>query len=621
MIVLRFDVRRIHAPSLHGAATWLAVTVCAGGDPDLPGRALADDWRARALVLLEACRLAPPETAPLAPPGGPLAGFVVAVAAVLAAAALARVEPWPDPPAGDGATHFLSDMPDRVAVAAMELALAILVATARGKSGSAAELQGRCERLQTVAEAATRELVDREGVIIDACAERAIPCRRSRADRGQLVIGEGRRQIRFSGTCPLDRSAGFGTTVTQDKLATKAVLQAFGVPVLSHRRVASVEEAVEAASEIGFPVAVKPTDGSRGAGAALDQRSADEVARAFPAARSASPSGGVMVERYLESNDYRCLIAAGALHRIYWRRPPYVVGDGRSSIAELIAVHDAEVAAGRARFPARRPIKVDDDLHATIARGGHALDSVLAEGERLVLRRMPLRPYGGYSTDVTARAHPETIALFLRIVAIFGLPVAAIDLRAADIERSWHDGPFAVLEVNARPNTGGPEGALFGAAVVERTVPDPAAMRMPVLLVLLQDAERFAAAVRGRLGDAVDTAGIATPHGVWLAGIRVDGDGSVAGAQDRISEDRTLAAALHCVTPDQVRSHGLGLPLIDQAFLGPGTGGPVADLVSRVARRCERFGDGDGVEAVAAALRSAVAGTCDARSPVDAALG
>jgi acetyl-CoA/propionyl-CoA carboxylase, biotin carboxylase, biotin carboxyl carrier protein len=89
------------------------------------------------------------------------------------------------------------------------------------------------------------------------------------------------------------------------KVAARARMQAAGVPVVpgTTEPAGSVDDVFEAASEIGYPVAVKASAGGGGKGLRV-ARSPDEVERAFETARRegeayfADPA--VYVERYLE---------------------------------------------------------------------------------------------------------------------------------------------------------------------------------------------------------------------------------------------------------------------------------------------------------------------------------
>jgi acetyl-CoA/propionyl-CoA carboxylase biotin carboxyl carrier protein len=89
------------------------------------------------------------------------------------------------------------------------------------------------------------------------------------------------------------------------KIAARERMRAAGVPVVPGTTTAakSVEDVLEAAREVGYPIAVKASAGGGGKGLRV-ARSADDVERAFETARREGEAyfadGAVYVERYLD---------------------------------------------------------------------------------------------------------------------------------------------------------------------------------------------------------------------------------------------------------------------------------------------------------------------------------
>ncbi len=89
------------------------------------------------------------------------------------------------------------------------------------------------------------------------------------------------------------------------KIAARERMRAAGVPVVpgTTTPAASVEDVLEAAREVGYPIAVKASAGGGGKGLRV-ARSEDEVERAFETARREGEAyfadGAVYVERYLD---------------------------------------------------------------------------------------------------------------------------------------------------------------------------------------------------------------------------------------------------------------------------------------------------------------------------------
>ena len=114
----------------------------------------------------------------------------------------------------------------------------------------------------------------------------------------------------FAETCAASGITFIGPTPHQirtmgDKSAARAAMIANGVPVVpgSPGPVEDVDEALEIAKKMGFPVIIKASAGGGGKGMRV-ARDADDFARSFQLARSEALSafgnGSVYVEKYLE---------------------------------------------------------------------------------------------------------------------------------------------------------------------------------------------------------------------------------------------------------------------------------------------------------------------------------
>src|SRR5215218_3549711 len=100
--------------------------------------------------------------------------------------------------------------------------------------------------------------------IVKEARRRGIPVRRLNS-RSLVQLGLGRNLRRIQATVT-DRTSSIAVDIAQDKDETKRVLGNIGLPVPRGDAVTSVEDAVEVAEEIGFPVILKPLDASHGRG-------------------------------------------------------------------------------------------------------------------------------------------------------------------------------------------------------------------------------------------------------------------------------------------------------------------------------------------------------------------
>jgi cyanophycin synthetase len=333
----------------------------------------------------------------------------------------------------------------------LETAAGLVVSIAGGQSVPGADLADRL--------AALSELADREATgpstrsIIAAARRRGIPVERY-ADLSLLRLGWGSRR-RLAWAAMTDRTSGVGVDIAADKQITRRLLSDAGVPVAPGGAAQTAEEAVRllaTLAELGAPVVVKPRQGRQGEHVALNLRTSAEVERAFVAA-----GGDVVVERQLTGRDYRVLIVAGEVVAVAERVAAHVVGDGTSTVTELVGRTNADPRRGVGHARVLTRIDLDAAALAVLERQALTPDGVPVAGRQVWLRDNANLSTGGTGSDVTDRVHPDVTRLCLRVAALVGLDIAGIDLRLADIAEPLPPTgdpdqlTTGVIEVNAVP--------------------------------------------------------------------------------------------------------------------------------------------------------------------------
>src|SRR5680860_1117037 len=176
--------------------------------------------------------------------------------------------------------------------------------------------------------------------ILDEALSRDIPW--IRLNKHSLVqLGQGVHQKRIRATMT-SATGAIAVDVASDKDLTTRLLGAAGLPVPRQESVRTADQAVAVANRIGYPVVCKPLDGNHGRGVCLDLQHDDAVREAFPIAKDQSRGGWVIVESFVDGRDYRCLIIDGRLSAVAERVPAHVVGDGQSTIEELVELTNAD---------------------------------------------------------------------------------------------------------------------------------------------------------------------------------------------------------------------------------------------------------------------------------------
>ncbi|HEY5386503.1 MAG TPA: hypothetical protein VIL79_01235, partial [Thermoleophilia bacterium] len=169
--------------------------------------------------------------------------------------------------------------------------------------------------------------------------------------------------------------------VAGDKPLVYRLLAARGLPVARHAvcRYDDLATATVFAAGLAVPCVVKPAlGGAAGAGVTTGVAGETHLARAM--ARAGAWSDDVVVEEQVAGDNYRLLYFDGELLDAVLRSPPRVCGDGRSSIAQLVAADNAD-RARRGSDAAQSLVHVDRDLKNTLRGQGLGLRSVPAAGD------------------------------------------------------------------------------------------------------------------------------------------------------------------------------------------------------------------------------------------------
>jgi D-alanine-D-alanine ligase-like ATP-grasp enzyme len=126
------------------------------------------------------------------------------------------------------------------------------------------------------------------------------------------------------------------------------------------------------------------------------------------------------------------------------RRPPRVLGDGRSTLRALIEHQSRRRAAATG---GESSIPIDAETERTLAEAGYGLDDVAGEGEEILVRKAANLHLGGTIHDVTDEVHPVLVEAAVAAARAIDIPVTGIDLMV----RAPDQPDYAFIEANERP--------------------------------------------------------------------------------------------------------------------------------------------------------------------------
>lgn len=284
---------------------------------------------------------------------------------------------------------------------------------------------------------------------------------------GQLFSLSSKEKTHYFFRTRGDKVSNEAVLIGKDKERTKQVLRAEnintpqGEKFLEHD---SDEKIKEYVNSIGYPVVIKPLDGSFGNGVITNIDNEQKLHDAISYVRSRLGYREVLVERYVPGREFRIYVvgdkAVGAINRI----PPNVLGDGQSTIEELIQKKNNE----RAKNPrlVSCPIQINDETNKFLSYKRLDIDSILPENQLLYLSEKSNVSLGGDPVDVLDEL-PEKI-LNLAVQAIKAIP--NLFHGAVDIiwDKSEKESQGVIIEVNPTAQLGG---ILFPMVGKSRDVP------------------------------------------------------------------------------------------------------------------------------------------------------
>lgn len=268
---------------------------------------------------------------------------------------------------------------------------------------------------------------------------------------GRITLSSGR--VRYFHRLRWDLNTLGAASIALDKAATAHVLKRCGHAVPTGRTFSydgrlrdarDIGSAYAYAKRLGLPVLLKPNDSHSD----LQVCVAYTRAQFYAAARDVfAASRKLLVQRIARGSDCSIVVLDNEILMASEKTPPFVRGDGRSSIRKLIGASQRRSRA--AGHPTE--LRVDDvRVRRHLAHGRLTLETVPTVGQRVELLPRGNLGVGGDVRVVTDALHPELRALAIRVVRDMGLRLASVDL----VLSQPADAPpkrCTVLEVNSAP--------------------------------------------------------------------------------------------------------------------------------------------------------------------------
>ncbi len=270
---------------------------------------------------------------------------------------------------------------------------------------------------------------------------------------GYITTPSGKRLFFNNGR--FDVNPGGAIDIANDKAYTTYFLKSFGFSVpcektffneihnskLQIKR--NIDDGLDFALSIGFPVIVKPNSLSQGK-YVFKVGSKEDYYKASSVILESNPV--MLVQKYYSGKDYRFLVFNKKLYACYLKIPLSIVGNGHSSILELIddKILKLEKLKRNFNFDVYK-----EQVIMVLYRDGLNFDSVLEEGRVLYLLDNANASSGGDVIDVTKEVSSFFAKVAIDAVSSMNLVLAGLDMIIDDISSPSY---YTILEINSAPS-------------------------------------------------------------------------------------------------------------------------------------------------------------------------
>jgi cyanophycin synthetase len=272
------------------------------------------------------------------------------------------------------------------------------------------------------------------------------------------VLGCGKGS-QSTGSISSSRDAYVAENIQRDKWSTNTLIERLNLPMPKWQTISSIEEINEIWEEYEKPVVIKPTGLVGGHGVVVGLNTLEAAKKAYNFALKASEGKPtwqrkVMIQEQVKGEDYRLLVVDGKLEIATKRIPAFVIGDGKSTLKELIDETNRDPRRDISN-PAHilKQIEIDESLLEYIEEQGYTLESIPEKDLKVAVRKIASMSQGGITEDFTDQVSKEIKAIVESIAQTMHAFVLGVDVMCIDLSKPLTKENGAILEVNTMPES------------------------------------------------------------------------------------------------------------------------------------------------------------------------
>ena len=238
----------------------------------------------------------------------------------------------------------------------------------------------------------------------------------------------------------------------ENKVMTKKVLQASGLNSPVGQEYYAPDVALNQFNEYkGQAIVIKPKSTNFGLGISIIKENTDKSMYDQAVRMAFQHDNTILIEQFISGKEYRMFIINDELVGILHRVPANVIGDGKSTIAQLIEKKNQNPLRGKGYKTPLEKIAMGEAESMFLQTQGLNFDSLPNKNQQVFLRENSNISTGGDSIDFTDEVHESYKQLAIEAAKALNVKVTGLDMMIDDIHIPATKDNYSIIEMNFNP--------------------------------------------------------------------------------------------------------------------------------------------------------------------------
>ena len=240
--------------------------------------------------------------------------------------------------------------------------------------------------------------------------------------------------------------------IMENKLVTKDILRENNIRVPKGKDYDNIDEAKKDFRLFkDEKIVIKPKSTNFGLGISIfpGEYSREDYDKAVEIAFREDSS--ILIEEFMTGKEYRFLVIGEEVVGILHREPANVIGNGESTIEELVFEKNKDPLRGKGYKTPLEKIKLGEIEEMFLKNQGLSFKSIPKNGEKIYLRENSNISTGGDSIDFTDKIHPSYKEVALKAAKAVKALICGVDMVIDNIEEEAKEKNHGIIELNFNP--------------------------------------------------------------------------------------------------------------------------------------------------------------------------